>query len=73
MIDAAKKDKPTEYVPLVDVAQELGLSDRQVRYICEQGQLGNKMGKHWVITRDELNTFKSVPRRGPGRPPNPTV
>jgi len=72
MVDATKKDV-TEYVPLTKVAEELALSDRQVRYICEQGQLGSKMGKHWVITRSELDTFKSVPRRGPGRPPNPAV
>ena len=71
MVDATKK--PKEYVPLIYAASELGLSDRQVRYLCEQGQLGSKMGKHCVITRDELTTFKSVPRRGPGRPPNPIV
>jgi hypothetical protein len=63
----------TAYIPLIDAASELGLSDRQVRYLCEQGQLGSKMGKHWVITREELSVFKSVPRRGPGRPPNKTV
>ncbi|MDG2471297.1 MAG: hypothetical protein P8M80_18595 [Pirellulaceae bacterium] len=45
MTDATQKD--LEYVPLIDAAQELALSDRQVRYICELRQLGNKMGKHW--------------------------
>lgn len=61
------------YIPLIDAAEELKLSDRQVRYLCEQGQLGSKMGKHWVITRGELELFKSTPRRGPGRPPNKTL
>ena len=63
-------DTTQEYIPLVVAAEELVLSDRQVRYLCEQGQMGTKMGKHWVITRKELDAFKSVPRRGPGRPPN---
>lgn len=61
------------YIPLIQVAEELKLSDRQVRYLCERGQLGSKMGKHWVITREELDVFKSTPRRGPGRPPNKTL
>ena len=43
---------------LVDVAKELGISDRKVRYICCSGQLGTKMGKHWVITRADLELFK---------------
>lgn len=42
MTDATQKD--LEYVPLIDADQELALSDRQVRYICELRQLGNKMG-----------------------------
>ena len=61
------------YVPVSDAAEQLDLSDRQVRYLCEQGQLGSKMGKHWVITKSELEEFKKTPRRGPGRPPNSTL
>jgi len=58
----------TEFVPLTEAADEIGLSLRQVRHLCSQGKLGTKMGKHWVITRGELNRFIDKPRRGPGRP-----
>jgi len=66
--------KTAEFVPLVDVAKELGYGVRHVRLLCEQGKFGTKMGKHWVVTRKEVDDYKKhlakdPPR--PGRPPNP--
>jgi excisionase family DNA binding protein len=58
----------SNYVSVSEAAEELGVSARQVRHMCANGELGEKMGKHWVITRDELEKIKRTPQRGPGRP-----
>lgn len=51
-----------------EVAEELGITEVTVRRYCQQGRLGEKIGRQWLITRSELDEFKKN-RRGPGRPP----
>lgn len=58
-----------EYVPLDQVARELSLSGRQIRNLCDEfAWFGGRMGKIWVITREEVEKMKVTSRRGPGRP-----
>jgi len=48
-------------------AQELGITAGTVRQYCDQGRLGRKWGRVWLITREELDQFKAK-RRPAGRP-----
>ena len=69
-----RKALEADYAPLSldEVAAELGLSDRQVRHLCQQGEFGRKQGeKHWVIFRWEVDAYKAKPRKKPGPKPNP--
>lgn len=50
-----------------EVAEELELTPQRVREFCQQGRLGRRVGRQWVITREELEAFKQIPRP-PGRP-----
>lgn len=50
-----------------EVAVELELTPQRVREFCQQGRLGRRVGRQWVITREELDAFKELPRP-PGRP-----
>jgi excisionase family DNA binding protein len=49
-----------------EAATLLGLSPVHVRTLCEQGRLGSKVGRDWIITQEELDAFERRPR---GRPP----
>ena len=71
-VPLARVAKHFEPLSLEDVASELGLSARHVRYLCENGKFGRKMGtKHWVIFRWELRAYKKLPKSRPG--PKPKV
>lgn len=50
-----------------EVANELGLSVVRVREFCQDGRLGRRVGRQWIITREELEEFKTIPRK-PGNP-----
>ena len=50
-----------------EAAQELELKPERVRAFCREGRLGRRVGRQWVITREELEAFKQIPRP-PGRP-----
>lgn len=50
-----------------EAAKELGISSRRVRKLCQDGKLGHQYGWQWLISRDELEAFKKLPRN-PGRP-----
>ena len=52
-----------------DAAQILHLSEPRVRQLCQQGRLGTKVGRQWIITSAELKAFKNKPRPD-GRPHN---
>lgn len=50
-----------------DVAKELDITPQMVRRHCNEGKLGQKIGRSWIITRDEFEQFKKN-RKGQGRP-----
>lgn len=52
-----------ELLSITDVAKELNLSQNRVRTFCQDGRLGRKVGHQWIITRDELEAFKKLPRK----------
>lgn len=56
-----------EYLTVPEVAEELRLNPTTVRRFCYAGRLGVKIGRQWLITREELDLFKATPRP-PGRP-----
>ena len=47
-------------------ASYLGVSTSLVRRYCRQGRFGEKIGKSWIITSDELDVYQP-PKMG--RPP----
>jgi predicted site-specific integrase-resolvase len=49
-------------------AKELGIAVTTLRQHCQEGYLGQKLGRDWIITRSDLEAFKRN-RRNPGRPP----
>lgn len=50
------------------VATELGIQPGSVRKLIERGVLGcEKIGRDWLISRDELERYK-LARRQPGKP-----
>jgi len=51
-----------------DAAKELGLSEQRIRVLCKEGRLGQKIGRQWLITYEELEAFKQLDRPS-HRPP----
>lgn len=56
-----------ELLTVADVARELGITQVTVRRYCLEGRLGRKVGRQWLVTRQQLDAFKAQ-RRPPGRP-----
>ena len=56
-----------EFVTVAQAAKELNVSETTVRRFCYAKRLGEKVGRQWVITREELDRFKKLDRK-PGRP-----
>lgn len=57
-------------LPLLTPAQaadRLGLSVSRVKQFCEEGRIGQRVGRRWIICRDELEQFAKIPRPN-GRP-----
>lgn len=52
-----------ELLSVKEVAEELGVSENRVREYCQEGRLGEKVGRQWVITRAALDEFKKIPRK----------
>ena len=51
------------------VAAELGVNDSRIRQLARQKQIGQKLGRDWVFTVEEvekLRTRKTAPGRLPG-------
>lgn len=52
-----------------EVAKRLGISEKRVREYCNQGRLGEKVGRQWIITEEEYRRFIREDYTGePGRP-----
>jgi excisionase family DNA binding protein len=45
-----------------EAAEILGLTPQRVRVFCREGRLGQRVGRQWVITEEELERFQSIPR-----------
>jgi hypothetical protein len=61
-----------EFVSVAEAADELNLSERQVRNLAEEFEwFGGRCGSGWVFTREQVEHFKTFPRRGAGRPRKP--
>ena len=50
-----------------EAATELALHYVTVYRFCVAGRLGQKIGRQWLVTREELDRFKAIPRLT-GRP-----
>lgn len=50
-------------------AEILGITSRALRFHCNQGRIGQKVGTLWLISQQELDDFKDQPRRvgNPGK------
>jgi len=48
-------------------ADILGISEQRVRQLCAEGRMGQRVGRDWVITADDIERNRERP--GPGRPP----
>lgn len=57
-----------DLVDVEDAAIELGVGTSQVRNLCRSGRLGSYILSRFIITRQELDEFKKIPRPV-GRPP----
>ena len=57
-----------KYLTTMEAAERLGITDRRVRKLCSEGRLGQKVGRDYLITSEDLSRFRRVNRR-PGRPP----
>jgi len=55
------------YYTTAEAAQYLAVSQCRVRQFCEEGRLGEKIGRNWAITAAELAAFARRKRR-PGNP-----
>ncbi|MBX3057459.1 MAG: helix-turn-helix domain-containing protein [Anaerolineae bacterium] len=51
-----------ELMTVDEAAAELELTPQRVRQFCRDGRLGRRVGRQWVITREELESFKKIPR-----------
>lgn len=45
------------------VAEELGITDRRVRQICAEHEIGVMLGRDRVLTDDDLRRIKNLPDR----------
>ena len=57
----------TNLLTTAEAAAELGVTAVRVRQLCQEGRLGEEFGDRWVITREEIERFKQIPRIN-GRP-----
>ena len=46
-----------------EAAEKLNISAGLIRRYCRQGKLGQLSGKVWLISPDELERFKAIPRK----------
>jgi excisionase family DNA binding protein len=50
-------------------AKLLGVTDVRVRHLCQEGRLGSKVGRDWVITEEEIERFERKPPHRPKKEP----
>jgi len=52
----------TRYLTSSQAAERLGLAEGTVKRYCQQGRLGQKIGRNWAITEAQLKRFAKKPR-----------
>jgi excisionase family DNA binding protein len=55
------------YITASEAAILLGLSQRRISRLCQQGRLGQKIGRNYAITREQIEEFQRL-HRVPGNP-----
>ena len=55
-----------EMYTVTEAAEALELSEPRVRTLCQEGRMGRKVGRDWIITADDIESMRDRP--GPGRP-----
>jgi hypothetical protein len=55
-----------EMYTVAEAAEALELSEPRIRTLCQEGRIGRKVGRDWVITADDIESMRDRP--GPGRP-----
>ena len=52
----------TKLLTTTEAAAVLGISEIRVRQLCQDGRLGQKIGRDWLFTQAELDEFLATPR-----------
>lgn len=53
------------YIPTTEAAQRLGVNERHVRRLLENGELaGQKCGRNWIISVRSIASFERHPTKG---------
>lgn len=58
----------------IECAVELNVDRSRVLFLCKQGRLGYTLPKHggaWVITQEEIDEYRRIGKKKPGRPKQP--
>jgi len=58
----------SKYLTTAEAADYLGLSEVRIRQLANAERIGQKIGRDWLFTQEELDAFANQ-ERGPGRPP----
>jgi hypothetical protein len=56
-----------ELMSIKDAAAEMGITPERMRGLCKTYKVGTRIGRMWVLTRQEVDWLKSLDR-SPGRP-----
>ena len=47
---------------VTEAADKIGVCPSRVRQFCLHGRLGQRIGGRWVISEEEIRSFKKIPR-----------
>lgn len=65
---------PQKTYTSVEAAVELNVDTSRILYLCRQKRLGYTIPKHgsaWVITQNEIDIYRAIGPKRPGRPKKP--
>ena len=58
-----------ELLSTQQAAEYLGVTRQAVHALAQRGEVGRQVGRAWVFTKSELDTWRDKPRPLGGRPP----
>jgi excisionase family DNA binding protein len=58
-------DDQARHLTTRQAAEVLGISETRIRQLCQEGRMGKRVGRDWVITPEEIEANRV---RKPGRP-----